>query len=268
MVGRMSEPHYAVIEGRQWFISERVLAALAEDPSWTGWAEMPPEAKGPDGPATLFHSVSGSVFTTRRDVKAALSSDATAGVPSAVIDTLIEASFDCRASAIVPNDPAVVLYRTDNGGKLHLPECPHVRAVDIIEVSAEERQQMEVCMGWCNSELIGFGRSYFTTIEDALEDMGTPQHARPEITRLLNEVRWEGVFTPNSRSYVAVTQGGRGVAWAGKTYVSYLDGRTVYLPDYEWAEGGGGAKQELLRGDVCPIHFYERSVTGACPGCD
>lgn len=157
----------------------------------------------------------------------------------------------------------VELFHTATGQKLHIQPCPHVLGVELISASDSDRAAREVCT-WCAAEISGFGRTYHETVEDALEDLQAPQHARPELARLLKEVDSDTVFVPYSRSYVAVAKDGKGVAWAGKTYVAYADGRPfVALPDYA-PGGGGGVEREEPWGEVCPSCFTSRALSGRC----
>jgi hypothetical protein len=257
-------PEYVILPGRRWAVSDVALADLTREASWVQWDARPPDAT----PSTVFDCLRNQAFDRQLDLKAALAAGGVSDIPSALMDALLKLTFECPPTAFEPGDASVVLYRTDTGNRLHLPDCTHLRGVDIIAATAAERETMAIC-SLCRNELDGVGRTRFETIEAALVDTGAPQHARAELTRLLNEVEWEDVYTPNSKSYAAVTRGGRIVASAGKTYVYYADRPMVYLPEYLWSEGGGGAVQPPLHGDKCPRHpWYERSVTGACPECD
>ena len=157
------------------------------------------------------------------------------------------------------------LFRTAGGGKLHIRPCPHIHGVEVMAATADDAATRSVCT-WCAAELAGEGRTYHPTVEMALADMGAAQHAVPELVRLLKLVDYDDVFVPFSRSYVAVSKGGAGVAWAGKTYVDYRDHPLVTLPDYA-PGGGGGSALIKLWGSDCPDCFTTRSRNGAC-GCD
>lgn len=157
------------------------------------------------------------------------------------------------------------LFRTEGGGRLHIRPCPHIHGVDVIAATAADAAEQPVC-SWCAAELAGEGRSYHESVEEALADMGAPQHATPELARLLRLVDFDGVFVPFSRSYVAVTSDGKSIAWAGKTYVDYRDRPLVTLPDYAPGGGGGPALAQAW-GSRCPECFTTRWRNGAC-GCD
>ena len=154
------------------------------------------------------------------------------------------------------------LFRTQTGGRLHVRQCPHVQGVEVL-IPAEVSSAQPVC-DWCEKELAGEGRTYHDTVIDALRDMGAAGHAIPELERLLNEVEWDQTFVPFSRSYVAVSRAGRGVAWAGKTYVAYHDRPSVLLPDFVLTGGGAMAKRPEIWGDTCPDCNEARSLSGAC----
>jgi len=157
------------------------------------------------------------------------------------------------------------LFRTAGGSRLHIRPCPHIQGVEVVPATAADLEERAVC-SWCAAELAGEGRTYHRTVEEALADMGAPQHATPELARLLKLVDFDDVFVPFSRSYVAVSSGGLGVAWAGKTYVDYRDHPMVMLPDYA-PGGGGGAEISQAWGPDCRVCFTSRSRNGAC-GCD
>ena len=158
---------------------------------------------------------------------------------------------------------SIELFRTATGEKLHIRPCPHVLGVELLAATDADRAARAVC-SWCAAEISGLGRTYHDTVEAALDDMQAPQHARPELARLLKEIEFDTVFVPYSRSYVAVAKDGKGVAWAGKTYVAYADGRPfVALPDYA-PGGGGGAERNEAWGAVCPSCFTQQALTGRC----
>jgi hypothetical protein len=157
------------------------------------------------------------------------------------------------------------LFRTQGGGRLHIRPCPHIHGVDVIAATAADAAERPVC-NWCAGELAGEGRTYHASVEEALADIGAPQHATPELARLLKLVGFHDVFVPFSRSYVAVASGGKSIAWAGKTYVDYRDRPLVTLPDYA-PGGGGGVERSQRHGQTCPDCFTLRSLTGDC-ACD
>lgn len=154
------------------------------------------------------------------------------------------------------------LFRTEGGGRLHLRPCPHIHGAEILAATAQDAETHPVC-GWSAAELAGEGRTPHGTVEEALADMGAPQHAAPELARLLKLTTYDGVFVPFSRSYVALTLDGMSVAWAGKTYVDYRDRPLVALPDYA-PGGGGGVERSELWGSTCPVTFLARPRNGDC----
>ncbi|MGN6605642.1 MAG: hypothetical protein ACTHMS_01340 [Jatrophihabitans sp.] len=257
----------AVIEGRRWAVTPAALSGLIDDRRWKEWDGRPAAAEPREAAELDFAGVLDQVFDTERAMLAAL--EGFADVPTPVRRALVDASYQVLASMPTPGDPAVPLYRAVSGGKLHLPDCPHVRAIDLVEASGSDRASFAVCASWCQRELAGEGRTYHNTLAAALDDLGAPHHTRPELERLLNQVEYDTIFVPNSRTYVAVTRAGKATAWAGMTYVGFTgaEPRIVYLPDYI-AGGGGGKEKDERRGEICPVHGYEMSVTGVCWGCE
>lgn len=159
-----------------------------------------------------------------------------------------------------------VLFRTATGGKLHIPECPHVLGASLIEASSADHASYQVC-SWCQAELSDVGRKYHDSIEDALRDMRVPEVSIPEIARHLRTAEHDDVYVPFSRSYVAVILEGRVMAWAGKTYVGFRDGRKVELPGFIETLAGGRNPRSDVWGETCPKHNIKRSVNGVCFGC-
>jgi len=158
----------------------------------------------------------------------------------------------------------IELFRTATGSRVHLTMCPHFESDTVrIRATGVEVETLGIC-DWSQAEIDGVGRTYHDTIEEALEDKGVPHHLRPELTRLLGLVEYETIYVPNSRTYVAVGRDGRAVAWAGTTFVGYIDRPAVYLPEYVAGAGGGATGREAAWGDVCPDCFTARSVTGSC----
>jgi hypothetical protein len=158
---------------------------------------------------------------------------------------------------------SVQLFRTATGDRRHLRACPHLLGKEVLEASEADG---EIC-SWCDKELRGEGRQYFTALDDALRALGGPQANWPLIRDHLADVEPDAIWIPYSRSYVALGRGGRAVAWAGKTYVQPQDGSYVELPGFR-PGSGGGAPAEPSYGETCPVHFVTRSLTGACERCD
>lgn len=164
-----------------------------------------------------------------------------------------------------PERPEVVLYRTETGARLHIAACPHVGGV-LREADAAERLAMTVC-SWCQAEIDGVGRTYFDSLDDAMRAFGCHVGTHELIRDALRFVTYDQVWLPYSRSYIALGHEGRGVAWAGKTYVVPSVGTFVELPGYEEAYGGGTPGLERV-GELCPTHFLTMSVTGVCELCE
>lgn len=158
-----------------------------------------------------------------------------------------------------------VLVRSETGARLHIVACPHLGG-KVRPADAAERLAMPVCT-WCQAELDGVGRTYFTDLDEAMREFGTHVSDKQRIRDALRFVTWDQVWVPNSRCYVALGHEGRGVAWFGKTYVVPSPGAFLELPGYSPAYGGGSPREER-HGDVCSTHRIERSVSGACELCD
>lgn len=159
------------------------------------------------------------------------------------------------------------LLKSKTGTRLHITGCPHTDKSALIPAAESEISELEVC-SWCAAEIAGHGRTYFDTLEDALDELGAPKESKPKLAGLLREAEFDRIYVPNSRSYVSVTRGDQTVAYAGKTYVTYVDDRgTVELPGYVATSGSGGtASVETQWGEPCPRCFMARSMNGTC-GC-
>jgi hypothetical protein len=158
------------------------------------------------------------------------------------------------------------LFRSAAGTRLHIRGCPHTGESDLTVATERDRDRLPVC-AWCRAELDGEGRTYFDSLEEALDFFGAPKHAKAELAHLLLAVTHDGVYVPYSRSYVAVLQDGAVAAWAGKTYVEYADDRPmVTLPDYAPGGGGAGVDAQGTWGELCTRCYQVRSINGAC-GC-
>ena len=158
-----------------------------------------------------------------------------------------------------------VLYRTESGGRLHIPGCPHVGG-SLSEADAAERLAMPVC-SWCQAEIDGVGRTYYESLDDAMRAFGCHVGTHEPIRAALRFATYDQIWLPYSRSYIALGHEGRGVAWVGKTYVMPSPDTFVELPGYEGALGGGQARPDL-EGAVCPTHHMTMSVTGVCELCE
>ncbi len=158
-----------------------------------------------------------------------------------------------------------ILYRTEGGGRLHIPGCPHVGGA-LREADAAERLAMPVC-SWCRAEIDGVGRTYYDSLDDAMRAFGCHVGTQEPIRAALRFVTYDQIWLPYSRSYIALGHQGRAVAWVGKTYV--MPGPDVFLelPGYREAAGGGTAASDRV-GDTCPTHHMTMSVTGVCESCE
>ena len=158
-----------------------------------------------------------------------------------------------------------VLYRTETGGRLHIPGCPHIGG-SLREADPYERLAMQVC-SWCQAEIDGVGRTYHDSLDDAMRALGCHVGTQSRIREALRFATFDQIWLPYSRSYIALGHEGRGVAWVGKTYVMPSPDIFVELPGYR-DSGGGGQRTEMRVGDTCPTHHMTRSVTGVCELCE
>ena len=155
------------------------------------------------------------------------------------------------------------LYRTADGVRTHLRGCPHIAGLDVEPVAPGDTS-VPVCR-WTRTELDGIGRIPQKTLDGALREFGASPEVRPRLLKLLKGLKWDKVYLPQSRSFVALTLEDRPVAWAGKTYVQ-IGEEFVPLPEYQAGVGGGAFVSELW-GEPCPECFMQRSMNGTCT-CD
>jgi hypothetical protein len=156
-------------------------------------------------------------------------------------------------------------FATATGGRKHLAQCPHLVGASTTRPLAAG-EELEVC-DWCSKELSGFGRTYFDDLDTALAAFKAPLENRRLIKDALRDVEHDQIWMPYSSSYVALGFGGRGVAWAGKTYVVPEPGTSIELPGFVDATRTPKNKAADRWGDICLRCFHRRSVTGACE-CD
>lgn len=160
---------------------------------------------------------------------------------------------------------AIALFRTANGQRLHIAECPYILGAEVFPADLDDSR--EVCT-WCQAELNDEGRTYHDSIEDALRDMAVAGANLAELTRLLRSVEHDTIYVPFSRSYVAVALDGRPAAVAGKTYVWFRDGRKIELPGFVGTGGDKvGGDRSSVWGDTCPRSFMKHPVNGSCDEC-
>ena len=157
------------------------------------------------------------------------------------------------------------LLRTETGQRLHIGPCPHLLGHEPREATAAERATMQLCH-WCDKEVSGHGRTYVDNLEQAMRVFGSHVDTTGLIRQHLRGVVWDQIWIPNSRSYIALGLGGRGVAWVGMGYVVPRRGEFVTLPGFVGAGGGGGKPAEKAWGETCLGCFTQRSVSGC--GCE
>jgi hypothetical protein len=152
------------------------------------------------------------------------------------------------------------LYRTAAGIRTHLRGCSHIVGLEVTPVAPGDTS-IPVCR-WTRTELEGKGRIPQKTVDGALRELGASVAARPKLVKLLKGVKWDSVYLPQSRSYVALNLEGRAVAWAGRNYVQ-IGEQFVPLDDYQGGSGGGPFVSELW-GEPCEQCFQERARNGTC----
>jgi hypothetical protein len=172
------------------------------------------------------------------------------------------ASYDLGQDGLAGHD----LLRTIGGQRLHIAPCPHLLGVTPREATAAERAVMQLCY-WCDKEVSGHGRTYYDSLESAMRAFGNHVDTVSLIRSHLRSVPWDQIWIPNSRSYLALGLGGRGVAWVGKGYVVPRRGEFVTLPGFVGSGRGGGTPTVAAWGETCAGCFMQRSVSGAC-GCE
>jgi hypothetical protein len=156
------------------------------------------------------------------------------------------------------------LYRTATGGRLHIRSCPHLSDSEVIEATDADS---EMCT-WCDKELRGEGRRYFASLAEALPEFGAARSNWPLITQHLAAVEHDQVWIVASGSYIALGRDGRAVAWSGKTYVNPSADELIELPGYQGVDGGTSTAIRDTWGEMCPVHFIQRSGSGRCESCD
>jgi hypothetical protein len=167
------------------------------------------------------------------------------------------------ATVIDQKTETETLYRTTGGQRIHLRGCPHIAGLDVEAVTPGDTS-VPVCR-WTRAELDGVGRIPQKTIDGALREFGASPEVRPRLIKLLKGLKWDSVYLPQSRSFVALALEGHPVAWAGKTYVQ-IGEEFVPLEEYRAGVGGGAFVSELW-GEPCPECFMQRSMNGTCT-CD
>jgi hypothetical protein len=160
---------------------------------------------------------------------------------------------------------AMTIVRTRGGLGLHLPDCPHVHDCVVHDATSEELESVPLC-GWSQAELDGVGRRYFATVEAAMRHFGSHAGTERRIRQHLRDVLYDQIWVPYSGSYIALGLGGAGVAWVGKSYVSFRDGRLETLPGYG-SRGGGGTPAHQRYGDTCASCGLGMPLVGGCDFC-
>lgn len=161
-------------------------------------------------------------------------------------------------------DDQPTFFRTATGGRVHLPDCPHLVGTIVHIVDDAEFLALPVCE-WSTAQIQGYGREHLGTVDDAMSRIGVPAQGRPGIAQGLKFVTYDDVFVVHSLTYAALGKEGRIVAGFGKTYY-WVGGTRINLPDYVDSSRHGRTVQGAY-GDICPVHFVAMSVTGECERC-
>lgn len=157
------------------------------------------------------------------------------------------------------------LFRVKDGSRLHLPMCSHVYGYPMTEASSDDLATIEVCH-WCSKELEGVGRTPHDSLGDAMRFFGMPVEAQAKVREALRDLEWTAIWTPYSKSYIAVGHEAAAAAWIGKTYIAVKGEPVVELPGYS-PGGGGGSPAEERAVELCPVHFIQLPATGVCDDC-
>ena len=149
---------------------------------------------------------------------------------------------------------------------LHLPSCPHIaRFREVVPATEPEIATMSVC-NWSQAEIDGFGRTYFDTVEEAMDAFQSSPEAREIVRAEIKDLAFDSVWIPYSRSYIALGRDGLAVGWILRTIID-LAGRVIELPDYAPRSRSIAGDSER-RGPVCSTCWMEMSVSGVCNACD
>jgi hypothetical protein len=161
------------------------------------------------------------------------------------------------------------LYVTRADGKVHIAACPHLFAhSQLVPATAEQIEENGLCTH-CEKEVRGEGRTYADDLDEAFRLFGhRTDEARRLIIDALGGVEHDRIWIPASQSYIALGRDGQGVAWIGKGYVQVKGRPVVELPWFQEHRAGGRTSRDEARGEVCGVHFVERSVAGTCEMCD
>lgn len=172
------------------------------------------------------------------------------------------AAYEMTTDGLAGHD----LLKTAGGLRLHMAPCPHLLRHATQVATAAERRTMPLCH-WCAKEVAGHGRTYLPDLAAAMRMFGSHVDTTQLIRAHLCGVEWDQIWIPNSRSYIALGLGGRGVAWVGKGYVVPRRGEFITLPGFVGHGSGGGKPAEHVWGATCPVCFVQRSLSGSCD-CD
>ncbi len=166
------------------------------------------------------------------------------------------------------SSPRETTYVANPTSKVHIGTCPHLSKRSVLTEATPEQVESNGLCTHCEKEINGVGRTYFDDLEVALKTYGQHGHdALGRIRTALDGVDHDTVWLPASDSYVALAAEGEALAWVGKGYVRVKGRPLVELPSPQPRAGAGSLKEDV-RGDLCEVHFMEKSVDGVCEMCE
>lgn len=161
------------------------------------------------------------------------------------------------------------LFVTHAGGKVHIAACPHLFKHSTLAPATPEQIEDNGLCTHCEKEVRGEGRTYVKDLDEAFRLFGhRTDVARRLILEALGGVPHDTIWIPASESYIALGHDGQGVAWIGKGYVQVKDRPVVELPWFQEHGVGARTQRDEARGQLCEVHFVEKSLVGTCEMCD
>lgn len=160
------------------------------------------------------------------------------------------------------------IFVTHGKGKVHIRACPHLSDTSELTPATPEQVKQNGYCSHCEKEIAGVGRKYFESLDDAFEAFGhRTDEAKGLIRKAIVGIEHDSIWIPASESYIALGVNGLGTAWIGKGYVDFRDREHIELPWFA-PHSGGGVQRLDEWGDLCDVHFIERSVSAVCELCE
>lgn len=159
-------------------------------------------------------------------------------------------------------------WTTENDQKLHLRGCPHLVGKDDVRRATDAEVAARVACVLCQKEIDGVGRTPCSSIDEAFRLLPIAPAHQAQVRSAVAETEHDEIWVVHSRTYIALGRAGRAVMWVHRTVMYFQDGREVTFAGYHPGSGGGARLPEQRRGEVCPEHFIEKSVSGRCESCD